>query len=103
MTTQDTVKATDVRVRKGRWIFRDMHPRGWSLITCRNPELYAEGRVHIAVNNRGTSCDVLLTPGTDVLIRSYAGGGLTENLFLEGASRTTFLTYPLEDLPWRHD
>lgn len=49
----DTLKATDIRVRKGRWIYLADHPRGWFLITYRNPQLDAEGRVHIAVNNRG--------------------------------------------------
>lgn len=71
----DEVKATDVRVRKGRWIYLADHPRGWFLITYRNPQLDDQGRVHIAVNNRGPSYDVRLAPGADVLVRSYAVAG----------------------------
>jgi hypothetical protein len=70
--SQDTVKATDARLRKGRWVYLDTHPRGWFLITYRNPVLDDEGRVHIAVNNRGPAYDVRLPPGADVMIRSYA-------------------------------
>ena len=70
--SQDTVKATDVRVRKGRWIYLDTHPRGWFLVTYRNPQLDEQGRVHIAVNDRGPAYDIRLPPDADVMIRSYA-------------------------------